>query len=282
MASDDISRSPFPHDIWSVPPDADGLLRVLRSRMDDDMLREIASADYGTRVEEHLAPLLAFRETGSFPSDWGTWCPMEVLELTRHSQPDQPDWKPGSKGLHGHWIRAFATACILRRLGEKEDLGYENSLTQSLAPMIGSLAILEANLNLGLGQDAAGFITWLATRFDKQTLHEEWPALASSRLIAGLSPAADLSDDQAISLAAFIAQSVAEVDDRRWFHEQSWLALAATMSALDLVGRPKTVRGGVNAAIAALTAPLSPEVQAWKDEGDAQFKAWLARDRDKT
>lgn len=77
-------------------PDADELLDRLCPLIDDGMLHDIAEADYGTDAAKHLPPLKQFRDNRIIPVL--DWHPAEVLELIRWSQPEDPNWKPGSTG----------------------------------------------------------------------------------------------------------------------------------------------------------------------------------------
>ena len=89
------------------------MLSEISKHITDDMLAEIALADYGQDQEKHLAALRRLRDTGTFVKPMH-WHPCEVLELMRNSQPDDPSWKPGGSGTRGHWARAFACAALLR------------------------------------------------------------------------------------------------------------------------------------------------------------------------
>jgi hypothetical protein len=94
------------------PADRRAAVDYLRRLIDEEMLREIAAADYGDRVQEHYAAIEPIWSDGTL-ARLGTWFPMEVLELIRWSEPEDPDWKPGSTGLRGHKMRAFSCAVLL-------------------------------------------------------------------------------------------------------------------------------------------------------------------------
>src|ERR1700761_2888417 len=93
-------------------PDPNALLRLVSKHVNESMLNEIAAADYGDKVAEHLAPLRQIRDGRSLRAPM-RWEPREVLELIRWSEPDIPDWKPGSSGERGHWMRAFCCSALL-------------------------------------------------------------------------------------------------------------------------------------------------------------------------
>ena len=94
----------------SLQPEQDSLLPELSRHISDDMLAEIAVADYGQDREQHLAALRLLRDTGML-TEPKHWFPCEVLELVRNLEPDS---RPESERVEGHWIRAFVCAALLR------------------------------------------------------------------------------------------------------------------------------------------------------------------------
>ncbi len=118
-----------------LKPSAQPLFDLVFRRVDDSMLREIAEADYGFGVDEHLEALLAIKH-GQIPAPM-EWEPKEVLELTRWSEPDEPDgtWEP--TGERGHWMRLWACAVLIRAAVEPENefrfLGEESTIIQLVA-----------------------------------------------------------------------------------------------------------------------------------------------------
>lgn len=159
----------------AFPPSPDALLDLLRPRVDDGMLREIAQADYGMDEDAHLAALLPIRDSGAILAPMG-WEPKEVLELIRWSQPEDPEWKPGSTGTRGHLMRAFACAALLRAAAEPASLGYFDGENSTLAQL------LESALELGgeLPEAAARFLAWRTPRMGAQ---EERPFFAFGLLV---------------------------------------------------------------------------------------------------
>lgn len=139
--------------------DADDLLSALRRQIDDDMLHEIAAADYGNDLEEHLAALRPIRDAGEIALPL-PWEPREVLELIRWSEPDDPQWRPGGAGWRGQLMRAFACTVLLRAGAEPEQAPYGNGENQTLAQLLASL------LELGHEEQEAGlrFLRWCAER----------------------------------------------------------------------------------------------------------------------
>jgi len=49
-----------------LEPDSEGLLRGISAHISDEMLEEIAAADYGLDVERHFASLKPIRDTSLF------------------------------------------------------------------------------------------------------------------------------------------------------------------------------------------------------------------------
>lgn len=121
-------------------PDTDELLDRLLPRIDDWMLREIAHADYGQDAKQHLVPLMRFRDTREFPIL--DWHPVEVLELIRWSEPDDPEWKPGGQGEHGHLLRAFACTMLLCSYARVENRGNWHSFNETAIQLVDSVKAL--------------------------------------------------------------------------------------------------------------------------------------------
>lgn len=139
--------------------DADDLLGVLRRQIDDDMLWEIAGADYGNDAEQHHAALLPIRDDGviALPLQWE---PREVLELIRWSEPDDPQWRPGGSGWRGHLMRAFSCAALLKAGADAGDGSSGDGENQTIAQLLASL------LELGWEEQEAGmrFLTGCSER----------------------------------------------------------------------------------------------------------------------
>ena len=96
----------------SLPPDQRSAVDHLRGLIDEGMLKEIAEADYAQDVSGHFSALKPIWEGGEL-TVLDSWFPMEVLELIRWSEPEDPEWKPGSTGSRGHKMRAFSCAVLL-------------------------------------------------------------------------------------------------------------------------------------------------------------------------
>ena len=98
----------------------------LRARVTQEQLLAVASADYGSDVDKHLAALEDVCATGLVPHRW-TWHPGEVLELVR--------WGTGERVDHV----SRALCCTLLCLCPGQLDGFENT-----AP-----ALVESALKLG-------------------------------------------------------------------------------------------------------------------------------------
>ncbi len=98
------------------------LLRSIAAQIDDDMLREIAEADYGQDADVHLAALRHIRDFLEIPTPLA-WEPKEVLELVRWSEPDDPQWGSGGHGMRGHLMRAFCCTALLLAATAPENAG---------------------------------------------------------------------------------------------------------------------------------------------------------------
>jgi hypothetical protein len=85
----------------SLQPNNEQLLSEISRHVSDDMLAEIALADYGRDQEQHLAPLRRLCDTGTFVEPM-YWYPCEVLELIRHSPPADLSWQAGADCLREH------------------------------------------------------------------------------------------------------------------------------------------------------------------------------------
>lgn len=95
-----------------VRPSRTAWMDWLGPLLDDAMLAEIAAADYGFRADEYLIALRLIRDERRLP-DRVAAVPLEVLELVRWSQPDDPSWEPGGHGRRGHLMRLFCCALLL-------------------------------------------------------------------------------------------------------------------------------------------------------------------------
>lgn len=77
----------------------------------DEMLQEIAAADYGDDTEKHFRALTKFYR-GEIPAP--DWHPIEVLTLTSYSEPHQSYHPDSSTEARQHWLRLFACVGLIR------------------------------------------------------------------------------------------------------------------------------------------------------------------------
>jgi len=194
----------------SFEPDADVLLRNIATHIDDEMLRWISMADYGKRHEEHMVALRQVRDNGLFP-DRHYWCPMEVLELVRWSEPEDAEWEPGRwgpGGEAGHWIRAFSCAGILRAEHEPYNYLYNDGSTNStVIQLIWSLKSLPVNFSAEAVRD----LSWLLLHSDPEGQHDQVRVYGVGLLWFALQVASPIADRTLIFLARWVARRADEV-----------------------------------------------------------------------
>jgi hypothetical protein len=161
-------------------PDERSLLERLAPQVDDGMLREIAAADYGHGTDEHCLHLRRMIDDGVLPADG--WYPLEVLELIRWSEPDQPGWRPGDEGRRGHLMRAFCSAWLLR-IGGTPGMNFEGDGHATVLQLVLSLEQVHR------GEEAIGSSWRFDGRWGLRASHDdfkraEWQALGAR--LAGL------------------------------------------------------------------------------------------------
>ena len=148
-------------------PEPDVLLREISGHIDDAILDWISRADYGSRADEHMVALRQVRDTGRFPDNL-TWCPMEVLELTRWSEPEET--QEAARTTFEHWARAFSCAAILRAEHEPYNYLYNNGCTCStVIQLIWSLRLLPMDFR----SQAASHLAWLILHSDPEGRNDQ-------------------------------------------------------------------------------------------------------------
>lgn len=239
-------------------PNPESLLRTLARQIDDDMLHEMAAADYGMDIEAHLEPLRGLRDRGKVPIPFA-WEPREVLELIRWSEPDDPEWGPGGHGVRGHWMRAFACTALLRCEFDAGNMASRaDGQNQTLAALLTSLDTLAAGLEL----EAAGLVAWSLERMQadsraasSSTIDEDLPFFGVGLLWLALRLKSPVSDPAIVDLCKWIAASEAVLNPRRstdyglppgrWLlsttyfnlNHAKWRAIAAGLASTGLDGR---------------------------------------------
>jgi len=177
-------------------PEPDGLLRRVSGHVSDEMLECISMADYGEDMECHLAALREIRDTNVFPKEMH-WCPAEVLELIRWSEPEDPDWKPGETGEFGHWMRAFCCAALLRATREPSNYGDGVGTDSTLIQLVLSLCVLPVDF----AAEAVRFFAWLLAHSEPEGRDAQICAYGIGLFWFALNHSAHFPDESLISLA---------------------------------------------------------------------------------
>ena len=185
--------------LQAYPPDPTGLLSFYRARVDRAMLVEISEADYGSDQEAHLAALEIIWARGDVPAPM-QWEPHEVLALTRWSEPDDPEWKPGATGPRGYRMRGFACTVLLCAAYLPANEGHFDGENQTLAQLLDSVRAAES---------------------------DGWPVLGG--FLTALLARDNLGEDRAF--VAFALLLVALLDDLPVRAESDWVKLAAWVEA---------------------------------------------------
>ncbi|WP_411846063.1 hypothetical protein AAFN60_21380 [Roseibacillus persicicus] len=184
-----LKESPVQMPPWireRYPPEQRSAVDYLRRQIDESMLREIAEADYAQDVSKHLSALKPIWD-GCELAELDYWFPKEVLELIRWSEPEFPDWKPGTAGLRGHKLRAFSCAVLLATPNFEPD-------KETLIQMVDSVALL--------GHDAqeatARFLVWLLDTLGRE---EDRPffALALAAIIQSITESLSTTREQELA-----------------------------------------------------------------------------------
>jgi hypothetical protein len=133
-------------------PNESALTPLFQAKIDEAMLREIGAADYGWMADECYTLLRPILDTGHVACD--DYNLLEVLELIRWSEPDDPGWSPGGQGPRGHWMRLFACTVMIR-LAPKDRASF-GSECDTLAQLISSAI----ELGRPVARAAAGMLAW--------------------------------------------------------------------------------------------------------------------------
>lgn len=197
--------------LQAFDPSPTALLDLLRARVDDAMLQEIAECDYGFGVDENLAALRRARDFGEIPPP--DWNPMEVLHLTRWIEPDAADCPPNQRGQRGHLSRAFACSLLLRMGAE---FGDEYNLSADRDTLVQFVASV-----LALGPEpadaAARFLAWRIPLF-READWDRLPFELGLLLMLTTYPPAPARQlrpdaDQLLSMANWLLTDVARMEE---------------------------------------------------------------------
>ncbi|MEM7774513.1 MAG: hypothetical protein AAF732_02820 [Pseudomonadota bacterium] len=139
------------------------LMQLLSEHVDDGMLHEMATADYGFDVAAHLAALKRIRARDQPPKMH--WEPKEVLELTRWSEICHvgTDAKP-SEIYRFHLMRAFASAALIEAYAQPGNHDQFEGTNASV------MQLLESAEALGHAYEACvpAFLAWASARINGQ------------------------------------------------------------------------------------------------------------------
>jgi hypothetical protein len=186
------SMSTIPTELLAAfRPSEHALLDVLRQRVDEPMMEEIASADYGLGADEALCFLRQIRHSSVVP------IPMddslkEVVGLTQWSEPDDPNRQSEQKGLRGHTARAFSCAILLRAAADSFYDGYIIGENHTVAQLVASALALGENVP----EAAARFLAWSAARMGPS---EERPFFLLALLVLAVSPTNSFVPEDALA-----------------------------------------------------------------------------------
>lgn len=256
----------------ALRPDGDALLRLLSQAIDDDMLKQIAAADYGMGKDEYFAELLFIRDQGIVPTPLRLM-PREVITLYTFSEPSDPDWKPGAFGMRGYLMRAFCCAILLKAGSETANAGIVVGDNQSIVQLLHSLDALEAPY-----QEAA--LRFFAWRLDHPACdREERPFSLLALLLLALQVRHDLSaadiahiadglvhEEQAVRDAAAEEEAVLPDDNRAWLlgltfynsRHDRWIAVGHRLRDLANTLRDSDAHARIVDIAERLTSSLEP------------------------
>lgn len=217
--------------LTTLNPDPMAFWMWLQPQITEDMLVEIAEADYGEHREAHLAALRQLHAAGEVSTPQ-PWVPQEVLRLLSYSEPDYPAWKPRSPGVRGHLLRAFCTAALLRAgpesaqwgLAREEDLVHQLVASVLQLNRTGQLAVLQ-------------LLAWRVLHEPSDTEARPFFALGVLLLttVLALDPEGTLLQTLCVWLEAEVANAHAQGCGRGWdvwliglvasSHDESWRQL---------------------------------------------------------
>ncbi len=227
----------------SLGPNQDALLSGLSKHITDDMLAKLAMADYGQDREQYLASLRPLRDHQTFVTPMHRY-PCEVLGLVRFSE---PDGSLASEREQEHWIRAFASAALLR--ARAEPWNYTADGVNPSFTLIQLLNSLEA-LPVDFEPRAIRLLAWMMLDSDLDGTDAQPIYYGVGLLWLILKSGASISDQDLIDLAEWIVHHEEEIhNNARWAFDRwllgigddpppsPWERLGIRIAALDLSGR---------------------------------------------
>ncbi|GAA3221871.1 hypothetical protein ACFO1B_16160 [Dactylosporangium siamense] len=91
----------------------------VRTRLNASIVREMATYDYGMRVDEHRCGIEDLMVARRLPEQV-PWPPAEVLELTTYTRIPDGEVTPGSASWRGHVARLFAALLLVRSMNNAD------------------------------------------------------------------------------------------------------------------------------------------------------------------
>jgi hypothetical protein len=243
-------------------PDPGPLIKIINQHVDDDMLCEIAAADYGSDFEQHLVLLRIYRDGGTLPVPL-LWHAGEVLELIRWSQPDDPTCKPSGRGENGHWMRAFACVALLSAGTSRDSVVIRNFMTTNLPILLLSLVRLPARF----GEAPTQYIACLLENLGEDEPSDLRALCCIALLWCTLKYLPATSDKTLIVMCEWIsAEERAAADIVRkcspastqlplldtTFQPESWQSIGRQLETIDLQGRSDEAQTWVRGVAAML------------------------------
>jgi len=188
-----------------LEPDPEALLRDISAHIDDEILEEIAAADYGQDIEKHFAALKQIRDTGLFPEKM-YWFPGEVLELYRFGWIENTEMRQGRFEFE-NWARAFCCAALLR--ATREPWNYGDGIATDKSTILLILSLRE--LPIDFTPQAVSFFAWLLANSEPEGRDEQVCAYGIALLWFALHRTPPVEDETLISLANWIVRRAKEL-----------------------------------------------------------------------
>lgn len=235
----------------SLEPNQDAFFLELCTHITDDMLAQIALADYGRDQDKHLAPLHLLRDHHFFVAPIH-WYPCEVLELVRNSE---PNGSTASDRTRGHWIRAFASVALLR--ARNEPWNYTADGANPSFTLIQLLNSLEA-LPIDFETNAVRLLAWIMFHSDLDGADAQPIYYGVALLWLTLKSRVPAADQDLINLAEWIVRREEELHKQcRWAFDRwllgiahdppslQWERLGSRLALLNLNGRLEQLKDWV-------------------------------------
>ena len=233
-----------------LEPESEGLLRDISAHISDEMLEEIAAADYGQDMEQHFAALKQIRDTGLFPMEM-YWFPGEVLELYRNSWIENMEMKPGHFEFET-WARAFSCAALLRATHEPWSYGDGIATDKTTIRLIHSLRTLPVDFT----PQAVKFFAWLLANSEPEGGDDQVCAYGIALLWFALHRTPSVDDETLMVLVNWIIRRSKELYPKLIFEAGSlplrmgvgnpppsaWDSLGAAFFDLDLSSRAPALK----------------------------------------